>query len=93
MHCFYFRPELPFAEDFPFMSNIIFILQANAPLTKLSAAVVEWPSNSDHMGIWLTTGQVLYGNFLIDLKSGRKTSQVKYKLREDYQGIFKAVWQ
>lgn len=43
-----------------------------APLTKLSAAVVEGPSNSDHMGVGLTARQVLHGNFLVDLKNGRQ---------------------
>lgn len=37
-------------------------------LTKLSAASVEGPSNSDHMGIWLAAGQVLHRDFFIDLK-------------------------
>lgn len=50
------------------MSNIILIVV----LTKLSAAVVDGPSNSDHMGIGLTAGQVLYRNLLVDLKTGAK---------------------
>lgn len=39
----------------------------DASLTKLSAAVVERPPNSDHMGIRLTAGEVLHRNFFIDL--------------------------
>lgn len=53
--------------------------EAIAPLTKLSAAVVERPSDSDHVGIWLTAGQVLYRNFLVDLETG-ETYRVKNKL-------------
>ena len=58
-----------------------------ASLTKLSAAVVEGPADSDHMGIRLTTGKVLHRNLLIDLKNSEK-SPVKQKPRDDFQEIF-----
>lgn len=45
--------------------------QTDVPLTKLGAAVVEGPSDSDHVGIRLTTGQVLHWNFLVDLNNGK----------------------
>ena len=61
------------------MSNIILIVV----LTKLSAAVVDWPSNSDHMGIGLTAGQVLYGNLLVDLKTGAK---IRWKISPEKTG-------
>lgn len=52
----------------------------DASLTKLSAAVVERPPNSDHMGIRLTAGEVLHRNFFIDLK--------KQKVKHNQSKIF-----
>ena len=53
------------------MSSLLLSVWAVPPrLTELSAAVVEGPSNSDHVGVRLAAGQVLYRNLLIDLKSG-----------------------
>lgn len=49
----------------------------DASLTKLSAAVVERPPNSDHMGIRLTAGEVLHRNFFIDLKKQKTKSQTQ----------------
>jgi len=71
------------------MLNIILIVRLVAPLTKLSAAVVQRPSNSDHMGIWLTAGQVLHRNLLIDLKRGQigsKTRSIKSSARQQQEG-------
>ena len=48
------------------------LLQTDDLLTKLGAAVVKGPSDSDHMGIRLAAGQVLHRNFFIDLKEGKK---------------------
>lgn len=55
----------------------IWIVQTDVPLTKLSGTMVQGPSNSDHMGIWLATGQVLHWNFLIDLNSGRQQQALR----------------
>lgn len=52
----------------------------DASITKLSAAVVERPPNSDHMGIRLTAGEVLHRNFFIDLK--------KQKVKHNQSKIF-----
>lgn len=37
------------------------------PLTELSAAVVDGPSNSDHVGVWFTAGKMLHRNLFRNL--------------------------
>ena len=89
MHCFYLRTQISdTANSFihPFQKHIS-IVGTVALLTKLSAAVVEGPADSDHMGIRLTTGKVLHRNLLIDLKNSEK-NPVKQKPRDDFQEIF-----
>lgn len=37
-------------------------------LTELSAAVVQGPSDPDHVGVGLAAGQMLHGDFLVYLE-------------------------
>lgn len=80
---YFSRTQLHYTKVLLKKPNIIFIVQAAVPLTKLSTALVKGPSNSDHMGIRLTTGQVLHGNFFIKLKN-RKQIESMHKFHASH---------
>lgn len=50
-------------------------MNITALLTELGAAVVQGPSDTNHVGVGLAAGQMLHGDFLVYLEGQWETKQ------------------